>query len=154
MSILDFKLKKELLSEGFLPREIRDIDNAKTPDGKRQNFNINSKVFSAFRRSRINYIADLKSVGWTLYEIRQKIVDHYKRDDLDVFGFLKLEYRPGKKIGSLPDAVLRRKSIIRAKVTKRLGYNYGRSSKREGIRRLIPRPAHPIIIRRRIKKER
>lgn len=141
------ELKKELLLEGWLPSEVNGLFNARTPSGERQKLpNIDSPAYMAMRKSRIQYIADLTRLGWTAEEIRWKIAQ-FRKHNSDTFMFLKLSYAPKRKLSDLAASY---KRSARAKITKSLGYIYGRRLKRATVRRRAPN--RPMIIRRRLIK--
>ena len=148
--------KKMLYQEGWIPSEILSFEGARggdIPSGHRvkQSFNFNSKTFRAARASRRRYIKDLKSQGWTDYEIKDKIIKFYKGKNRDsvLWAFIKLEYQPTKKVTDFVDAVRRRS---RASVSKHFGRAYGRQIRKEVRPKYLPKrpmyPAHPKLIRR------
>jgi len=148
--------KKMLYQEGWLPSEINAFESARGGDipsnhRVRQNFNFNSKPFRAARASRRRYIKDLKSQGWTDYEIKDKLVKFYKGKNRDsvLWGFIKIEYLPAKKVTDFVDA-LRRRS--RASISKHFGRAYGRQIRREVRPKYLPKrpmyPSRPKLIRR------
>jgi hypothetical protein len=151
MGTLSKAIKAEMRKEGWLNSEIDDFINAKTPSGGKQHFNVDSKVFLAMRRSRVQYVKDLTRAGWNRLEIKEKIAKFHKGKGHDAFFFLKQEYAPHEKLKDFSDAMLRRKSKIRSAITRGLGYNYGRSARNKVVRRRVPpRPTHraPNIVRR------
>jgi hypothetical protein len=153
------KIKQELYKEGFLPREIMELQGARGGDVRtghrvKMEFNYGSKVFKSLRRSRTKYIADLKQAGWTTEEARQKINDYYRlKTGRSVFDFLKLSYQPTRRITDFQEATRRR---IRSRVTRTLSKIYGRSLSAATKARTIPKrpvfPNKPLV--RRVKRYR
>jgi len=143
------KLKQQLYKEGFLPREIMELQGARGGDVRtghrvKQEFNYGSKVFKSLRRSRVKYITDLRQAGWSGDEIRQKINEYYKlKAGRSVYDYLKLSYQPARKITDFQDAVRRR---IRSRVSRTMGKLYGRNLHTATKARTIPK--RPVMPRR------
>lgn len=160
MSVIDKSTKKQLIEDGFLPFEIHAMMNAKTSSGAKQStIPINGKAWGAVRRSRIKYIVDLKRNGWSGDEIKVKISQFYrgKNKSAAVFQWLKMEYKPARKVVDFQAAVQRRaykhgrvsddyqKALARKEITHTMGYPYGRR-----LRRVVV--AHRLPVRRIIRK--
>jgi hypothetical protein len=146
--------KRQLLKEGWLPREVYSFDHAVGGDvasGHRtkQNLSFSSRTFSAMRKSRRRYVADLQKQGWTLQDIKVKLNDYYRVRSASPFDWLKLEYSPTKRLTDYQDSVRRR---IRAKASRLLGAAYGRNLKPEIRPKYLPKrplyPSRPKLIRR------
>ena len=150
------KLQKlQLYREGWLPSEILAFARATAgdvPTGHivHQEFAFNSRPFLATRRSRRNYIKNLKDIGWTSMEIKQKFVDWYRNPTNTPFLFVKLEYRAKRKLSDLAASY---KLRARAKISRGFGRAYGRIFRKESRPQNLPKrplyPTRPRIIRRR-----
>jgi hypothetical protein len=149
------KLKQQLYKEGFLPREIVELQGARGGDVRtghrvKQEFNTGSKVFKSLRRARVKYITDLRQAGWSGDEIRQKINEYYRlKTGRSVYDFLKLSYQPARKITDFQSAV---KLRIRSRVSRTLGKIYNRNLHTATKARSLPKrpvfPARPKLVRR------
>jgi len=162
--MLSKREKQMLLSEGFLPSEIYAYSHATAGSigntkAKRhivtQNFDFNSRTFRAARRSRMRWVRDLKSLGWTDGEIKSKIREYYdlgsKRSPFD---WLKLAYAPPHRISDLQSALVKK---IRARASRTYGKLYGRNLRTATKVRTQPkRPVVPTKPRRiiRVRKRR
>jgi len=147
MSALTKKQKIVLIKEHFLPREIRDFDNAIAGDvasGSRvpQHLKFNSKPFRAMRNSRKQWVRDLKKRGWTNDQILQQVAAYYSlKAGRSPFDFLKLSYRPDKKLTDYVDAIKRK---VRTRISRTLGRAYGRQMTPQTRPKFLPkRPLYP-----------
>ena len=151
--------KQELLKDGWLPSEIMQLNRAKTPTGKVQrHIDIHSRLWMAVRRSRIRFIADMKRLGWNDLEIKQKIIEYYKKGKNNtVYGFLKSEYKPPKMIQDYDEAVKKKLDYkkrnsykqARAAITNSLGGFYGqRIGRRMPVRYMHPNMRKRLIVRK------
>ena len=152
MGALTRAQKSQLLAEGFLFSEVSAFNDAKTPDGTPQDFAFNSKTFRAARQSRQEWIRDLKKIGWTEGEIKQRLVAYYRlKAGRTPFDFLKLSYLPSRTISDFADAVKRK---IRSRVSRTFGRAYGKPRMRIQTRpKYLPKrplyPPRPRPLRRR-----
>lgn len=85
---------------GFTDYEVMEMANAKTADGKDQPpIDINSSTWKSMMESREKWISDKINRGWNDEQIDNEVMDYYRRDERrSPFDFLKLEYRPPKKV--------------------------------------------------------
>jgi len=97
ISIHDWEL---LRNAGFLEQEIQEIANAVTPDGNPQPpIDITGASWRAMMESRSKWIGERMLDGWDERQIRDNILAYYAKDARrNPFDFLKLEYRPPKRI--------------------------------------------------------
>ena len=138
MGILNAKQKKVLFDTGFLPQEIDEFDDARTPDGKLQDLAFDSAPFRAMRESRTKWILKLKKSGWNNRQIVEQIKRYYRlKAGRSPFDFLKIEYQPPKKLTDFAEAV---KLKVRSRVSRTLGKQYGR--------RMAPRKAPRFLPKR------
>lgn len=88
-------------SAGFLPFEARELTLG---HGERyMNFNAlavyNSEPARAAREFRIKLINDQLRAGWTKKQIRDNIIDFYRKSQkVDPWGHIRAEYKPRKRI--------------------------------------------------------
>ena len=142
MGALTRAQKSQLLAEGFLFSEVNTYNSAKSPDGTPQDFAFNSKTFRAARQSRQEWVRDLKKIGWTDGEIKQRIAAYYKlKAGRTPFDFLKLSYASTKRLSDFQDAVRRK---IRSRVSRTFGRSYGRKMRPQTRPKYLPkRPLYP-----------
>ncbi len=146
MGILTAKQKKILLDTGFLPDEIKQFDAAKTPDDKQQDLDFDSAPFQAMIESRRKWILNLKKRGWNNAQIIIQLKRYYAlKSGRSPFDFLKLEYRPPKKLTDFVEAT---KVHIRSRVSRSLGRSYGRQMTPKLLPRFLPKfrtlPLRPV----------
>jgi hypothetical protein len=146
------KQKIGLLKDGFLPKEIFQLTHATGGDKTntvKQSFNFSSRPFQAMRKSRKNYIRNLKENGWNESEIKAKINAFYIGGK-NIYSFLKLEYAPPKKITDFQSAIKLRE---RSRISRVFGRAYGRRMKRTMLPKYLPKrpmlPNKPRLIRKR-----
>ena len=88
------------IAAGFLPFEARELT---VGHGERyRNFNaqsvFNSQSGEAARRTRIRIIQEQLKAGWTRQQIRDNIIDYYKKSrKLDPWEHIRAEYKPTVK---------------------------------------------------------
>ena len=134
---------KQLFREGFVGREIKAYNSAKTPSGEVQRFNFNSLTFIDARRSRMAWFDDLLKRGWSEAEVRGRVNAYYTRRKATPFDWLKLAYQKALEPPQARMAAGMEKRKIRARATKILGYGYGRKLRKRPYKRQI-RPQLPI----------
>jgi len=140
--------KEYMYKAGFLVREISAFANAKTPDGKTlQDFKFLSEPVQDMIRTRMGYVAKLRSQGWNDLQVRMRINMLYqrKRGKASPWDFLKIEYRPEKKMS---DAMWSHMIKSKLRIARTLGQSYSKPAHRElrprfetKIRELPPQPA-------------
>lgn len=97
---LNDEQKDILVNAGFVPFEITEFDDARTPSGGFQNMNavFESQPFQDMLVSRAEWVEQRLAEGWTEEEIEQAVMELY--DDLGYespWEFLREEYGRGKK---------------------------------------------------------
>lgn len=120
------KNQKQILQDaGFLKSEIFKIGHAKTPDGKAyQKVDLDTGTWQAVINSRRRWIKRRLAQGWTRNELINSMRLYYrKRKGRDIWAFLKIEYRPTRRLSDFQFAI---KLRDRARISKRLGRDYGR----------------------------
>lgn len=123
--MLSHDQKLKLQRAGFTPYEIRRIDEAKTPDGKPQKAVLSDGPWQDAMANRFAYVRRLRQKGWKPVEIARAINSYYRKyKKASPFDFLKLEYKPPKKLTDYRSSLTFRKS--RARVTRKFGYGYAR----------------------------
>jgi len=142
MGTLNKGQKLTLRRDGFTKAEVKAYDEAKGPDGTLQDFAFGSETFKSVRKSRRNYVADLKERGWIRAEIDGRISSYYGlKAGRSPFDFLKLEYAPSRKLSDFQDATRR---VIRSRITRTLGKAYGRRLRPSVRPKYLPeRPRYP-----------
>ncbi len=139
--------KEYMYRAGFLIREISAFANAKTPDGKTlQDFQFMSEPVQDMIRARMEYVKKLQQQGWNDLQVRQRINMLYnrKRGKASPWDFLKIEYRPEKKMS---DAMWSNMLKCKGRIARTLGSAYSKPTHRElrprfeaRIRELPPQP--------------
>lgn len=145
MGMLTMKQKNHMLKSGFLPSEIMAIDRAKMPDGKQQESIYNSEPFKAMIKSRREYITDRMKEGFTRLHVKDKIKEYYRlKSGRSPFDFLKLEYKPTKRLTDFVEAV---KKKVRYKTST---LNEQKRKIRRNVRNVMPRYAIKRRVIRRV----
>ena len=149
---LTAKERDILLNSGFLNKEIRAFDSAKTPDGEVQNVAFNSLPFQRMIQSRRIWVKKCHAAGFSNADIREKLVHHYKaKKGRTPWDFLKAEYQPIDR--DLTDTEFSDKLGIRSGIRRNLvdktGVAYGTPMEAEfrpqGDRMPVPKTALPIL---------
>jgi hypothetical protein len=141
MSALTDHEKRVMKQAGFLDFEIKTFDNAKDVAGNYQDLNFQAENFQGMIRSRIKYIALLKSKGWDSFQISLRIKMLYQghRSKRDSFMLLQAENSPSSHNRITDNAEFRRR-LVRTRVTRTLGEAYGKDFRKATLPRHIPRP--------------
>lgn len=126
---------------GFLPFEIKTFDDAKAVDGTPQDLNFKAENFQGMIRSRVRWIALLKSKGWDSFQISLRIKMLYAghRSKRDSFMLLQAENSPSARTRITDNAEFRRR-LVRTRITKTLGASYGKDFRKATLPRHIPKP--------------
>jgi hypothetical protein len=116
---LSFEAAEQLRAAGFLDYEIEQFATAVDPEGKPQPpVDITTPVWQRAMRSRRDWIEDKISRGWTETEIREELMNYYRRGEKrSPWDFLRVEYRSPQRI-DYREAVRRR---AQARITAVLG---------------------------------
>lgn len=117
--------KIEMKKAGFLSIEIKQLDNARNPDGKFQHVNIHNSAWQGVLRSRRKYIKDMRDAKLTDAQIIKLIVDYHKTKTHDIFDFLQVEGSPTQRRQRNESEVMRRFKA-KKKVARNFGRRYGR----------------------------
>jgi hypothetical protein len=127
---------------GFLPFEIKTFDNAKAVDGTPQDLNFKADNFQAMIRSRVRWIALLKSKGWDSFQIafRIKLLYEGHRSKRDAFMLLQIENSPAQNSRKITDNAEFRRRLVRTRVTKVLGEAYSKPFRTTPLPRHVPKP--------------
>lgn len=85
---------------GFTEHELDLLANAKTPDGKDQPaIDVGSPAWQSTLKSRREWYDDKIAKGWKDQEIINEVFNYYAADKRRTpFDFLKIEYRPRKRV--------------------------------------------------------
>jgi hypothetical protein len=110
---------------GFLASEIKQLDNARTPDGKFQNVNLKTPAWQSTLKSRKKYIADMRAAKLTDKQIINLILDYYKKKERSIFDFLQVEGSPTQRRLHKEVDVIRRFQA-KKKVARQFGRRYGK----------------------------
>lgn len=108
-----------IIKHGFLPFEATEFLTAKGGKDHDVEIDIRAMVTSGpFRdmlNSRLDWINTVKAQGWKKKKIGQALIDYYKlKAGRSPFDFLKIEYKPPKKLSDYAAAIkLRANSRIR-----------------------------------------
>ena len=116
---LTLKEMNMLLHAGFLKREIRQIDQAKTVDKvKYQNIDLNNEKWQAVIKSRRIFVNRRKGHGADIYRIRAGIVRLYRLNNFTTpFDFIKELY-----VGERQPKRLQNFDFALKKTRKKKGY--------------------------------
>lgn len=121
--------REKLRDAGFMPFEIRRISNARTPDGSFQEIDISGPAWQSTIESRRTWVASLIRAGWSKDDIRASLRRYYRRRrGRSPFDFLKIEYRPPKRLTDFQYAL---KLRSRSRITRDLGRGYGRAMRQQ-----------------------
>lgn len=96
--MLSDEAKDTLREAGFTKMEVGMIDSAQAKDGSPQDTDISVGVWQSVIESRKDYIGRLGDEGWEDGEIQDAIDSYYEGDEANPWDFLKIEYRPPKKL--------------------------------------------------------
>ncbi len=112
---------ERLLAAGFLEGEVRELAEAKSPDGKDQPpIDLNSPVWQSVMKSRQEWIQDKVARNWTEEEILREIMAYYERGEgRSPWDFIRAEYKPVKRADYLDARKRRHEAQI---VTELKGY--------------------------------
>jgi hypothetical protein len=134
--------KRTLKAAGFIPYEIKAFDEAKDVAGNYQDLNTKSENWQSMIRSRIKYVALLKSKGWDSFQIAFRISMLYRghRTLRSPFILLQSEVSPSSKNKRITDNAEFRRRLSRTRVTKSLGAAYGTEFRKATLPRHIPKP--------------
>jgi hypothetical protein len=120
------KADKDLMKRyGFLALEIKQLDNARTPDGKYQHVNLNTESWKSTLKSRKKYIHDMRQAKLTDRQIVNLILDYYKKKERSIFDFLQVEGSPTQRRINKEADVLKR-FHAKKKVARQFGRRYGK----------------------------
>jgi hypothetical protein len=142
MGALTDSEKHTLKAAGFIPYEIKAFDEAKDVAGNYQDLNTKSENWQSMIRSRIKYVALLKSKGWDEFQIKFRISMLYRghRTLRSPFILLQSEVSPSSKNKRITDNAEFRRRLSRTRVTKSLGQAYGKDFRKATLPRHIPKP--------------
>jgi hypothetical protein len=142
MGTLQQHQKVTLRKAGFTIREINQLNNARTPDGKLQHLNLTASNFRDMVRHRKEYRLNLRKLGWTDDQIDRRVNMYYigHRSKRSIFSLLQVENSPSQKYKRLTDTEISRKLLARTRISKNMGRAYGRPLKTFTIPRNIPKP--------------
>lgn len=127
MGALTSKEKYEMRKAGFLFREIKAFDNAKTPDGRSQNLNTTAQNWRDMLQSRRDWVQSMRRMKWTDDQIINEILDYYVRaKNRTPFDFLQMESSPHSVSKRPTDSELIRRRKKLRKIKTHFGYKiYG-----------------------------
>jgi len=86
--------------------------------------------FQDMIRTRREYVAKLRAQGWNDLQVRQRVnmLYHRKTGKASPWDFLKIEYRPDKKISN---AMWANMISVKASITRTLGQAYSKPMRKE-----------------------
>jgi hypothetical protein len=118
MGALSDREKEEMLNAGWMKSEVRDFNNAKTPDGETQVVAFNSAPFQRMMMTRKSWVKECKKAGIDNKGIRETLDAYYssKRSKRTPWDFLKIEYQPTQR--GLSDTEFGDKLKIRARIRR------------------------------------
>lgn len=126
MGTLTNNQKGILSASGFLPFEIKAFNQAKTPDGKQQDFQFNSGPVQAMIKSRAKWRVDLNKRGISDQQVAVLIRLYYrKKGDASPFDFIKAEYKPPVNMSY---SIFESKRKSRERQSRILGGRYKRNT--------------------------
>jgi hypothetical protein len=142
MSALTDHEKGVMRRAGFLDFEIKTFDEAKDVAGNYQDLNFQAENFQSMIRSRIKWIALLKSKGWDSFQISYRIKMLYEghRSKRDSFMLLQAENSPSAKNRRITDNAEYRRRLARTRVTRTLGQAYGKDFRSTVLPKHVPQP--------------
>lgn len=127
---------------GFLDFEIKSFNNAVDVNGNPQDLNFAAENFQSMIKSRIRWIALLKSKGWDKFQIEFRIKMLYRghRTERDSFILLQAEASPSQKNSKITDNAEFRRRLARNRVTRTMGHAYGKDFKPTTLPKHLPKP--------------
>ena len=142
MGALNDREKAQLRQAGFIPYEIKAFDAAVDVSGNYQDLNTSAENWQSMIRSRIKYVALLKSKGWDTFQINFRISMLYRghRTLRSPFILLQSEVSPSSKQKRITDNAEYRRRLSRTRVTKTLGAAYGKDFRKATLPRHVPKP--------------
>jgi hypothetical protein len=120
--------REVLLNSGFLRREIKAFDSAKTPSGEVQNVAFNSIPFQKMINGRREWVKGCHASGESNERIRRRLYNYYRgKKGRSPWDFLKVEYQPTDR--ELTDTEFANKLTIKSAIQRVIsvpsGTNYG-----------------------------
>jgi hypothetical protein len=149
MGALNQQQRRVMIEAGFSPKEIRDLNDAKTPDGQPQDLRFDAPVFQRMIEARkvwqFDRIRELTAAGMKPEQIAQVLKGHvinfYRRNkDLTIFDFIKDEYKVEKKVAGIgiSPAAMKGNRDRRSAISRHYGKDYGTFTPDETSRRKKP----------------
>jgi hypothetical protein len=134
--------RRVMHNAGFIKEEIDIFNNAVDVNGNPQDLNFRAENFQSMIRSRIRWIALLKSKGWDRFQInfRIKLLYAGHRSKRTSFMLLQIENSPAQHSHRITDNAEFRRRLVRTRVTKTLGEAYGKPFKTTPLPRHVPAP--------------
>jgi hypothetical protein len=142
MGALTPKERDTLRRAGFIPREIKDFNNATAIDGSAQDLNFAAPNFQAMIRNRIRRVASLKKAGWSDQRIANLIGSYYSekhRSKRTAYDFLQIEESPSARQRPETDNSLARRLLKMSRIRATMGMSYSQGIKPTQIPRNIPK---------------
>lgn len=146
MGALTPKERDTLRRAGFIPREIKDFNNATAIDGTPQDLNFQAANFQAMIRNRIRRVASLKKAGWSDQKIANLIGSYYSekhRSKRSSFDLLQVEASPSSKQRPETDNSIARRLLKLSRVRATFGMSYSKGVQPTQIPRNIPKRPEP-----------
>lgn len=102
---LSYEDRQILDKSGFIEEEIDAFGDARAPDDTPQVINIQSGTWQDAIRSRLAWWNDKRNMGWPEVKIREALRRYYRQDEeRSPWDFIKVEYRPPKRLTDYQDA--------------------------------------------------
>ncbi len=142
MGALTPKEREILRQAGFIPREIKEFNEAIDVNGNPQDLNFSASNFQDMIRNRIRRVRSLKKAGWSDRQIAYLIGSYYSekhRSHRTSFDFLQVEQSPVAGQKKETDNSLARRLLKLARIRATLGMSYSKGIKPTVIPRNIPR---------------
>jgi len=127
---------------GFLPREIKEFNNATAVDGTPQDLNFQASNFQDMIKNRIRRVATLKKAGWSDQRIANLIGSYYSekhRSKRSSFDFLQIEASVSAHQRPETDNSLARRLLKMSRIRASMGMSYSQGIKPTQIPKNIPR---------------
>jgi len=127
---------------GFIPREIKDFNNAVDINGDPQRLNFKASNFQDMIKNRIRRVVSLKKAGWSDHRIAYLIGSYYSekhRSKRTAFDMLQVEQSISVGQKKETDNSLARRLLKLSRIRATLGMSYSRGIKPTVIPRNIPK---------------
>jgi hypothetical protein len=125
MSALTIEQKAQLFKAGFIPYEVAEFDNAKTPSGEYQTGLFDTPGFQQIVRNRLNWVTRKKAQGTKPETIIEHLSAYYRQSRTSSFDLLKAtDVSPSARQRPESDKRIAERLAKQAKIKNTLSRDY------------------------------